>query len=153
MPPITILRSYCFVAGATFNESPYIVPNSASCTDLAFANKPNLIVKNGIFLSLHVRPPLVVLLFIVFFYCLCEYATHSNYYLFYFQLLYLMEKWSCKQVYWDPNSFLLAPFEPCEKKKYLSVTSCSCAINIHYTSSILVKIMNLSLLFYHMVTL
>ena len=51
------------------------------------------------------------------------------------------------------NSFLPEQFEPDEKKKYLSVMPCSCARNIHYRSSILVKIMNLIQLFFLMVTL
>ena len=107
------------------------------------------------------------------------------------------------------NSYLLALFEPCEKKKqkhpsrgvqpyrktpmpksdfnkvaifwygcspvnllhifrtpfpkntsgrlllkiYLSVTSCSCVTNIHYTSNILVKIMDLIQFFFRMLTL
>ena len=96
-----------------------------------------------------VRPPLVEMLFIVFFYCLCEYAAHSNYWLFYFHILYLTGKSGCKLVYWDMNSFLPARFEPCEKKNFLSIT-CSCARNIHYTSSILGKIMGLIQLFSHM---
>ena len=33
------------------------------------------------------------MLFIVFFYCWCEYVASSNYYLFYFHLLYLTEEW------------------------------------------------------------
>ena len=44
-------------------------------------------------------------------------------------------------------------FEPSEKKKYHSVTTCSCARIIHYTTSTLVKIMHLSQLFFHMLTL
>ena len=92
-------------------------------------------------------------LFIVFLYCLCEYAARENCWLFYFHIFYLTEKWGCKKIYWDTNSFLPARFEPCEKKKYLSVTSCLCATNIHYTSSILVKIMLWNQLFLHMLTI
>ena len=51
--------------------------------------------------------------------------------------VYFLYKWGCKKVNWNTNSFLPAPFEPWEKKKYLSVSSCSCARVIHYTSSIL----------------
>ena len=46
-----------------------------------------------------VRPPIVEILFIVVFYCLCECAVHSGYWLFYFYLLYLAEEWGCKQGY------------------------------------------------------
>ena len=45
-----------------------------------------------------------------------------------------------------------APLEPCEKRKYFSVTSYSGAKNIHYASSILVKIIDLIQLFFHMLT-
>ena len=31
--------------------------------------------------------------------------------LFYFHILYLTEKWGCKQVYWETNSYLPLPFE------------------------------------------
>ena len=72
------------------------------------------------------------------------------YYLFYFNLLYLTEKWICKQLYWAMNSFLSAPFESCVKKTYLSVMSCSCVRIFHYTSSILVEIMCLSQLFFYL---
>ena len=44
------------------------------------------------------------------------------------------------------NSFLPAPFEPFEKKKYLSVLMCE----KHYKTSILVKIMSLIQLYFHM---
>ena len=40
-----------------------------------------------------------------------------------------------------------------KKNKYHSVLACSCARIISYTSGILVKIMNLSQLFIHMLTL
>ena len=65
-------------------------------------------------------------------------------YLFYFHILYLMEKWSCKQVYWNTNSFLPLPCEPC---------NISCVRIVHHTSSILVKIMHLIHLLFHMLTL
>ena len=39
------------------------------------------------------------------------------------------------------------------RKKTLSVTPCSCARSIHYTSSILVKVIDLIQLFFHMLTL
>ena len=45
-------------------------------------------------------------------------------YLFCFHILYLTEKWGYKQVYWEANSFLPLPFEPCEKKKYLMGKNC-----------------------------
>ena len=57
------------------------------------------------------------------------------------------------------NLFLPAPFEEKkrererEKKKHLSVMSYACARAILYTSSILVKIMHLSQLFFLMLTL
>ena len=51
------------------------------------------------------------------------------------------------------NSFLSAPFEPCDKKKDLSVTSYACARNIRYALSILVKIMDQIQFFFHMLTL
>ena len=38
-------------------------------------------------------------------------------YLLYFHCLYFMWKLGCKQVNWDKNAFLPAPFEPQEKKK------------------------------------
>ena len=110
-------------------------------------------LKHPLCQTICVRPLLVEMLFIIFFYCLCKYAALGNHYLFYFHILYLAEKWGCKQAYWDTNSFLPAPFEPCEKKKYISVTSWSCVRNIHYMSSILVKIMNLIQFFFHMLTL
>ena len=53
-------------------------------------------------------------------------------YLLHFHLLYFPHNWDWKQVNWDTNSFLPAPFEPQEKKKYLSVTPYSCVRNIHY---------------------
>ena len=109
-------------------------------------------LKHSLCQTICVRPPLVEMLFIIFFYCLCEYAACGNYY-FFFHILYLTKKWVCKQVYWDTNLFLPAPFKPCEKKKYFSVTSCSCAEKIPYTSSILVKLMDLTELFLHMPTL
>ena len=91
------------------------------------------------------------MLLTVFFCCLCKHVTCSNYwYLFYFHPLHLTEKWDCKQVYWDANSFLPATFEPCEKKKYLPFSYNS---KIHYASSILVEIKHLSNLFFHMLTL
>ena len=37
------------------NEPTHILPNSASCIDLIFANKPNLLVGNGVFPSLYVK--------------------------------------------------------------------------------------------------
>ena len=110
-------------------------------------------LKHSLCQTICVRPPLVEMLFIVFFYCFYEYMACGNYWLFYFHILYLTEKWGCKQVYWDTNSFLPAPFELYEKEKYLCVTSCSCARNIHYASSILIKIMDLMKLFFRMLTL
>ena len=71
----------------------------------------------------------------------------------YFHPLCFMYKWFCQQVNWDTKAFLLAPFEPEEKKKYYSVMPCSSAKIIDYTSSIFVKIMHLSQLFFHMLTL
>ena len=59
-------------------------------------------LKSSLCQTICFRPPLVEMLFIVFFYCLCEYAADCNYWVF----LYLMENWACKQVYWDINSFL-----------------------------------------------
>ena len=64
-------------------------------------------------------------------------------YLLYFHLLYFRYKRCCKQVNSGTNSFLPAPFERLETKKYLSVTFCSCARIIHDTRSILVKILRL----------
>ena len=37
------------------NEPTHILPNSSSCIDLIFADKPNLIVESGVFPSLHVK--------------------------------------------------------------------------------------------------
>ena len=37
------------------NEPTHILPNSASCIDLIFADKPNLIVESGVLPSLHVK--------------------------------------------------------------------------------------------------
>ena len=37
------------------NEPTHILPNSSSCIDLIFADKPNLIVENGVLPSLHVK--------------------------------------------------------------------------------------------------
>ena len=111
-------------------------------------------LKHSLCQAICFRPPLFEMLFIVYFYCLYEYAADGNYWVFsFFQILCLTEKWGCKQVYWDTNSFFAEPFELCEKKKYLFVTSCSCERNIHYTSCILVKIMDLIQLFFHMLTL
>ena len=71
----------------------------------------------------------------------------------YFHILYLMEKWGCKQVYWDTNLFFPAPFEPCDRKKYRYVTSCPCVRIVHYALSMLVKIMDLFQLFFNILTL
>ena len=60
-----------------------------------------------IFPHFEVRMSLVELLFIVFFYCLCEHAVHSNYWLFTLlsSFIFDREKWGCKWVYWDTICF------------------------------------------------
>ena len=50
-------------------------------------------------------------------------------------------------------SMVAAQFEPLEIKKYHPVTTCSCTRSFCYTTGILVKIMHLSQLFFHMLTL
>ena len=37
------------------NEPTHILPNSSSCIDLIFADKPNLIVESGVLPSVHVK--------------------------------------------------------------------------------------------------
>ena len=58
-----------------------------------------------------------------------------------------------KQRYFEIQIHFCLPHLNLMRKKPLSVTPCSCARNICYTSSILVKIIDLIQLFFHMLTL
>ena len=60
-----------------------------------------------------------------------------------------MTLWTSKLRY----KFIFACIIKALREKETSVTSCSCARIIDYTSSILVKIINLSQVFLHMLTL
>ena len=87
--------------------------------------------------------------FIVFFYCLCQYLARDNYWFIYFIFLFYI---------WQRNEavngcteikihFCLYHLNLVRKRNVL------CARNIHCTSSILVKIMDLIQLFFCMLTL
>ena len=91
----------------------------------------------NLFLKGIMRSSLLEILLTIFFYCLCEYVSYGNdYSIFIFFIFYIWRRIEAENRY-------------TEKKKYLPLTSCLCARNIHYTSSILVKIMHLISSFPH----
>ena len=92
-----------------------------------------------------VRPPLVKMLFIVFFYCLCEYVAHGNYFIFIF---YIWQRNEAVNRYIEIQIHLCLYHLNLVKKRNIS-----CVRIVHYTSHILVKILHSSQHFFHMLTL
>ena len=64
-------------------------------------------LKNSLCQTICFRPPLVEIYLLSFSTAYVSMRqTVIIEYLSYFHILYLMENWGCKQVYWDTNSFL-----------------------------------------------
>ena len=83
--------------------------------------------------------------FVVFFYCWSQYVARDNYFTFIF---YIWRRNEAVNRYIEIRIHFCFYHSNLVRKRNIS-----CARNIHYTSSILVKIMDLIQLFFHMLTL
>ena len=112
-----------------------------------------------------VRPPLVEMLFIVFFFCLREYAVRSNCNFVYIYIYYIWRRNEAINRYIKTRihfylhhlNLVRKALTSCSYARKLNVsmnqTSCSCARIVHYTSCILVRIMHLKSAILHLLIL